>query len=36
VWLQVGVDSQLEAFREALAPRRAEGGELAAVSDTSM
>ncbi|KAL4857085.1 Pre-mRNA-processing protein 40A [Chlorella vulgaris] len=34
--LQVGVDSQLEAFREALAPRRAEGGELAAVSDTSI
>lgn len=33
---QVGADSQLEAFREALAPQRGEGGTLAGVTDATM
>jgi hypothetical protein len=32
----VGVDGGLESFVEALAPRRAEGGDLEKVSDTSV
>lgn len=34
--LQVGADSSLESFAEALAPHREEGGHLAKVSDTSL